>query len=1020
MAKFKNIVGSPFPDYVQTQINKRQELVSSAKRDSSTIQWLTNRNSFVRLSSGANVYTGTVGHTPDLAKTNVLQGGTVAVDEETESTTFKKGFKETYKQGTDDQLGLRPMPGIVGLSVDTGGKWQTTLEATIEIKCYDLNQLDTIQKLYMSLGVTVFLEWGHNPYINNDGSLEKNIRPINFFKETKKRDLLKLVTKKREETKGNYDALVGTVYNFEWSTNTDGSYNCSISVLGPGGMVESLRINNPVGADYDQSTSNESSKFTSKIENALTAIKKFLTNAGISKTIQTGTYGRDSITEIVFGVIGRDKFSTKEVKCQDPNTGKEQKLTYRELLNLIYKDSAYKGPTFSESNDIQGSDSVKYGNAWQKEAGLDDDDVKELDISSYYGYAADTGATLKLSTQESREVCFITLTHLFTIVQHLGVFAERPINSKDNSEAPVLIDYNPGNTIGKTGVVQASVDINTCLVPFKVKDEVTYKRFFYPLDTRTSKRQAFQQEGDNTRAADYNLALSYKNSPVGKTFAKLGQDLDAANESGIGYDGKLCNVLINIDFALNTFKRLSNNSKQEVSLIDYINAILDGINTSLGKINNFRAFHDDTSHCIRIIDHHYNEELTKETTLEIPIFGTQSTVYNYGFKSSITPNLASQIVISTQALNGGGLAQLPDDVLSYQKLNWDVLDRFSEIKYVDQLTTNNKKSPLSDNRKSLYNLYKHIKSVYFLNVNIKEEEVPDYTKLYSDVQNLVIKTIKGKSGTLLIPLEYDITMDGISGVLPYNAFKVPDNRLPAKYKGRVAFAVFSINHSFDNNKWQTTLRGLTILLDTGALEDNVDIPTASTEELRSNIALSIGNNTIGFGLDVNLEGTSALSTTDIVAARNFIKQEEGFRNRAYWDVNAWRIGYGSDTITKLTNDIKTVIETSVTTREEAELDLDRRLLNEFKPRAVRSLQSEGINYDTISTAAKVVFIDLAYNYGSVFKEFSGAYARGFRERGVNGGKQELIFELLKRASSGDPGQVPRRRLKEIDYLKQYS
>ena len=226
MAKYKNIVGTPFPDYVQTQINQRQELVNSTKRDSSTIQWLTNRNSFVRLSSGANVYTGTVGHTPDLAKANVLQGGTVAVNEETDSTTIKKGFKETYKQGIDDQIGLRPMPGVVGLSVDTGGKWQTTLEAKVEIVCYDLDQLDTIQKLYMSLGVTVFLEWGHNPYIDNNGSLQNNIRPINFFNYTKKRDLLKAVTTKREETNGNYDGLVGTVYNFDWSSNIDGSYNC--------------------------------------------------------------------------------------------------------------------------------------------------------------------------------------------------------------------------------------------------------------------------------------------------------------------------------------------------------------------------------------------------------------------------------------------------------------------------------------------------------------------------------------------------------------------------------------------------------------------------------------------------------------------------------------------------------------------------------------------------------------------------------------------------------------------------
>lgn len=1019
MAKYKNIVGTPFPDYVQTQINQRQELVNSTKRDSSTIQWLTNRNSFVRLSSGANVYTGTVGHTPDLAKANVLQGGTVAVNEETDSTTIKKGFKETYKQGIDDQIGLRPMPGVVGLSVDTGGKWQTTLEATVEIKCYDLDQLDIIQKLYMSLGVTVFLEWGHNPYIDNNGSLQKNIRPINFFNFTKKRDLLKAVTTKREETNGNYDALVGTVMNFDWSANTDGSYNCSVSILGPGGMVESLRINNPVKADYDQSTTDEASKYTSKIENALTAIKKFLLRSGITKTVQTGTTGFDTIKKTEFGVIGRDKFSTLKVKCQDPNTGEDKELTYRELLNLIYKDSAYKGPNFTSLNDILGSDSVRYGNAWQREAGLEDNDLKELDISSYYGYASSFSPYLQLASEDSNEISYITLTHLLTIVQHLGVFAERPLNAKGDSEAPVLIDYNPGNTIGKTGVIQASIDPKTCLVPFKVKNETNYARFFYPLNIRATDKETYQQEGDITVPANYNLALAYEDSPIGETFAKLGQDLDFGNESGIGYDGKLCNVLINIDFALNEFRRLSNNNKQEVSLIAYINAILDGINLSLGKVNNFRAFHDDTSHCIRIVDHHYNEKLTKETTLEIPIFGTQSTVYNYGFKSSIGPNLANQIVISTQALNGGGIKQLPDDVLSYQKLNWDILDRFSEIKYVDQLTTDNNPSTLADTRKPLYKLYKHLYGIYFLKTNLKESEYPSFTKIYSDVQNLVIKVIDGKSGTLLIPLEYDITMDGISGILPYNAFKVPDNRLPAKYKGRVAFAVFSINHSFDNNKWQTTLRGLTILLDTSPLNDDADIPAANPVELKRNLLQSVQ-----FGTSTTPEGEiifagSPLNTSDIVAARNFIKTEEGFRNRAYWDVNAWRIGYGSDTITKLNGTVKTVIETTVTTMEEAELDLDRRLINEFKPEAVRKLQSQGINYDTMSTATKVVFIDLAYNYGTVYDNLSGAYARGFREGGINTGKQELINALLARAARGE-NQTPSRRLKEVEYLRQYS
>ncbi len=56
-----------------------------------------------------------------------------------------------------------------------------------------------------------------------------------------------------------------------------------------------------------------------------------------------------------------------------------------------------------------------------------------------------------------------------------------------------------------------------------------------------------------------------------------------------------------------------------------------------------------------------------------------------------------------------------------------------------------------------------------------------------------------------------ITIDGMSGILPYNAFLLPNNRLPKRYRNRVAFIVFSINHTFDNNQWKTTLRGQTII-----------------------------------------------------------------------------------------------------------------------------------------------------------------------------------------------------------------
>ena len=312
MAKYKNIVGTPPLDYVQNQITKRTELVNKTTRSSNDLQYLTNRNSWTRLSSAAiisplppdqlsikdlaksdvqlQIEQAQLDSTfvTDIAQTNILQGGTISSGGD--KTVIRKGFKETYTQGATDQLGLKPMPGITNISVGTGGKWQTLMQADIEFICYDLDQLDLMTKLYMSLGVTVFLEWGHTPYLDNNGQLQTNVRPLDFFNPAfnSKEKLLKEVTKKRKDSFGNYDGILGTVYNFSWSANNDGSYNCKTQIMGPGGMVESLRINTSNNVDLDDSAEDESEKYSSVLENALFSIKKFLKiNSGVVTKVDT-------------------------------------------------------------------------------------------------------------------------------------------------------------------------------------------------------------------------------------------------------------------------------------------------------------------------------------------------------------------------------------------------------------------------------------------------------------------------------------------------------------------------------------------------------------------------------------------------------------------------------------------------------------------------------------------------------------------------------------------------------------
>jgi hypothetical protein len=55
--KYKNIIGTGLTDYVQKQINYRKEVtrgdIATNRRSSKELQWLTNRNAWFRLTSGA-------------------------------------------------------------------------------------------------------------------------------------------------------------------------------------------------------------------------------------------------------------------------------------------------------------------------------------------------------------------------------------------------------------------------------------------------------------------------------------------------------------------------------------------------------------------------------------------------------------------------------------------------------------------------------------------------------------------------------------------------------------------------------------------------------------------------------------------------------------------------------------------------------------------------------------------------------------------------------------------------------
>ena len=94
-----------------------------------------------------------------------------------------------------------------------------------------------------------------------------------------------------------------------------------------------------------------------------------------------------------------------------------------------------------------------------------------------------------------------------------------------------------------------------------------------------------------------------------------------------------------------------------------------------------------------------------------------------------------------------------------------------------------------------------------------------YRELFSNTSN--ISTTDGNEqeyeSSILIPLDFSLEMDGISGIIPNSAFEVPSNVLPTAYltqkkESKIAFILHTVDHNFNNNKWITKITGQTLLI----------------------------------------------------------------------------------------------------------------------------------------------------------------------------------------------------------------
>lgn len=135
---------------------------------------------------------------------------------------------------------------------------------------------------------------------------------------------------------------------------------------------------------------------------------------------------------------------------------------------------------------------------------------------------------------------------------------------------------------------------------------------------------------------------------------------------------------------------------------------------------------------------------------------------------------------------------------------------------------------------------------------------------------------------------------------------------------------------------------------------------------------------------------AAASTAEV------IKKYEGFSATPYFDVNAFRAGYGSDTVTLSDGSIRAVVQGMTVTLADAERDLARRI-GEFQDTIKR--QIGGDTFNAMSQGQQDALTSIAYNYGSLPERIVEA---------IKTGNEGAIYTAI-RGLGGDNGGVNRRR-----------
>ena len=859
-----NLIGEEFEEYVRKQINVRQKIhgsgTSNNPRPIEYLNYLNSKTAWVKLASGVSISKERLEREGmnssfsemKLAKQRVLFGGVASLEgnkltqrgtnsnrnlniTDPNSGTYNVNQKNKIN---DLEFGLVPMPGIT--SVDIKNKNRGSIkEATVKITAYTREQFDFIDLLYMRLGYTVFLEWGWSTYFDNDENDQTMDYTLiedsdGFFNEgwgQSDKDgsnpktfsgFLNTITKYREKHDGNYDGLLAKVRNFDWTISEKGTYDITLSLISVGDVIESLKMNIPPtkeAIDFLKTKAIDQNGNLIPSTNALlTYLSSFIVSDAISKTDWSSGFKPFDNTKSpnskgrFVKLDGLSKIRVNE-EYDISLIGSKQKIKKaREKYEEIYEqykehinsgDVSFKAQTFPGDKEIIITNKLTFSEA------------NDLGFNSSLLRLTVKGAIPSSTTPSPNTPQDLSSSG------PKEVFVMNYVDEEENSKFSVSSYYmRLGHLLQY---------INNTLIPIeKNTDEKIIKINTDQFSSNRMYKFPFQHSHDPRVClvrSLYPIGLDKTTTPNTIEYQKALLDLPLWFEKGNDY-AYLMNIYINFQQIQSS---INDNLDEEdnLSLFDFLSSLCTAINKALGGVNNLEPIIDEETNTIRIIDGSYTSEENKPATdyaLELygynPSNNSSNFVRNFSVKSTVSKEYASMISIGATA---AGYTKGMEATM-FSKWNTGITDRFKE----EYVPNNEVTPPTGSANEAVRNYITEVllKDLslnekkgggFFLDTELINSQVSFATEFYKYCQ-YQFQQKNPKYGSPIIgfvPINLNLSMDGISGMKIYNVVRTSTRFLPKNYTDSLRFITTSVNHKLNNNDWETTI-------DTVVIPENYD------------------------------------------------------------------------------------------------------------------------------------------------------------------------------------------------------